>query len=144
VPVKRSGSWQPKMLCSLDTGPLPLSRHPVNERTAKKALTATGKATSRNPTRATSIATDGDAVHALKDPTLAEDLLEARGYRELSGHVIEHTDAAVAVLRLAAHAHDGHTPKRMASGTGRGLAFTRGACARTRERTAPPSCTTAP
>jgi len=50
VPVKRSGPWQPKMPCSLDTGPLPLSGHPENKRTAKKALTATGKATSRNPT----------------------------------------------------------------------------------------------
>src|SRR5674476_911489 len=69
VPFKRSGSWQPKMPCSLGTGPL--SGHPLNERTATEALKRKGMATKMTMSRATSIPYSGDAVHALKDPTLA-------------------------------------------------------------------------
>src|SRR5674476_671765 len=53
VPFKRSGSWQPKMPCSLGTGPL--SGHPLNERTATEALKRKGMATKMTMSRATSI-----------------------------------------------------------------------------------------
>jgi len=55
VPVKRSGSRQPKMPCSLGAGPLPLSGHPLNERIAAEALKTKGTATRMTMSRATSI-----------------------------------------------------------------------------------------
>ena len=54
VPIKGFASWQAKRPCSLDR-PMPSVGHPVNKTAAEKALTVAGKATSSNPTRATSI-----------------------------------------------------------------------------------------
>jgi PAS domain S-box-containing protein len=54
VPSTGRAAWQAKMSCSSDR-PMPSVGHPVNKTAAEKALTAAGKATSTNPTRATSI-----------------------------------------------------------------------------------------